>query len=174
MRGTLHPALLDEARFQRHRARTAAFAAQQCDHSYQTPRRAARARIAPWRTGSPPTEHAHAGELCVVVFAANAGRAPALPSSEALHQRHRARSTAAALNRRDHSFPIPWRAARARFARVDPANHPRSTRALADLAWLSSRSKRVRFTSCCWPRRFCNDTAPCRWLRPRNVATIAF
>ena len=51
------------------------------------------------------------------------------PLAEAVCQRHRARSTAAALNCRDHSFPIPWRAARARFARVDPADRPRSTRA---------------------------------------------
>ena len=75
-RGALHPTPLAEALLHRHRARSAAAASKRRDHSFRIPWRAARARFAPWRTGRPPTEHARAGGLGVVVFAANAGRAP--------------------------------------------------------------------------------------------------
>ena len=46
------------------------------DVSFRTPIRAARTRFAPWITGRPPTDHACAGRPGVVVFAANARRAP--------------------------------------------------------------------------------------------------
>ena len=71
----LHTTPLAEALLHRYRARSAAMASKQRDHSFQTPCRAAHVRFAPWRAGRPPTEHARAGGLGVVVFAANAGRA---------------------------------------------------------------------------------------------------
>ena len=76
-RGALHPTPLAEAPLRRHRARSAAAASKHLGHSFRVLCRAARARFAPWRTGHPPTEHARAGGLGVVVYAANAGRAPA-------------------------------------------------------------------------------------------------
>ena len=74
-RDTLHPTPLVEALLHRHRARSAAAASKRLDHCNRLPCRATRARFAPWRTGRPPTEHAGAGGLGVVVFAANARRA---------------------------------------------------------------------------------------------------
>ena len=46
------------------------------DRTCRTWCRATCARFTPWRTGHPPTEHARAAGLGVVVCAANAGRAP--------------------------------------------------------------------------------------------------
>ena len=75
-RGALHPTPLAEALLHRHRARSAAAASKRRDYRIRIPWRATRARFAPWRTSRPPTEHAGAGGLGVVVFAANARRAP--------------------------------------------------------------------------------------------------
>ena len=72
----LHPTPLAETPSHRHCARLAAEALHLRGHCVQLPWRAARARFAPWRTGRPRTEHARAGGLGVVVFAANARRAP--------------------------------------------------------------------------------------------------
>ena len=55
------------------------------------------------------------------------------PLAEALLHRHRVRSAAAASERRNRRFRIPWRAARA-LAPWILANRPQSTRALPDLA----------------------------------------
>ena len=75
-RGALRPSPLVEALLHRHRARSAAAASKRRNHSFRIPWRAVRARFAPWRTSQPPTEHARAGGLGVVVFVANVGRAP--------------------------------------------------------------------------------------------------
>ena len=75
-RGALHPTPLGEALLHRHHDRSVAAASKRNDHGFRVPWLATRARFAPWRTGRPPTEHARAGRLGVVVFAANAGRAP--------------------------------------------------------------------------------------------------
>ena len=75
-RSTLHPTPLAEAPLQHNLARSVAVASNIHGYSFRIPCRAARARFAPWRTHRPPTEHARAGGLGVVVFAANAGRAP--------------------------------------------------------------------------------------------------
>ena len=66
------------------------------------------------------------------------------PSSlaEALLHRHRARSAIAASKRRNRSFLVPWRAARARFASWRTSRLPIEHGALADLAWLSARPTR--------------------------------
>ena len=75
-RGALHPTPLAEALIQRHSDRSAAAASNCRNQSFQIPWRAARTRFASWRTGHPPTEHARAGKVGVVVSAANAGCAP--------------------------------------------------------------------------------------------------
>ena len=75
-RGALHPMPLAQALLQRHCARSAAAASIRRGHSFRSPCRAVRVGFGPWRTGRPPTEHALAGGLGMVVFAANAGRAP--------------------------------------------------------------------------------------------------
>ena len=59
-------------------------------------------------------------------------------------------------------------------SRGEPADGPRSTRLLADLAWFSSRSKRDAYLSRCWPRLFFADTSPVRRRRLRNVVATAF
>ena len=115
-RDALHPTPLAEALLHRHRARSAAAASKRRDHRVRLPWRAARARFAPWRTGRRPTEHARAGGLGVVVFAANARRAP--PHAVG-------RGSSSPTPRQvggcgfETSWPplrLPWRAARARFA----------------------------------------------------------
>ena len=73
--GALHPTPLAEALLFRHRDRSAAAALERRCHNVQFLCQSARARFASWRTGRPPTEHARAGGLGVVIFAANAGRA---------------------------------------------------------------------------------------------------
>ena len=75
-RGALHPTSLVEALLHRHRARSAAAASECRSESCRILWRAAHARFAPWKTSRPPTEHVRAGGLGVVVFTANAGRAP--------------------------------------------------------------------------------------------------
>jgi len=76
-RGALHPTPLAEALLLRHRDRSVAAALARRGHTLRVLCQAARARFAPWRTNNPPTEHARACGLGVVVFTANAGRAPA-------------------------------------------------------------------------------------------------
>ena len=211
-RDALHPTPLAEALLHRHRARSAAVAFERRGHSVRVPCRAARARFAPWRTGRPPTEHARAGGLGVVVFAANARRAPPHAVGRGSSSPTPRQVGGCGFERRSHSVRVPWRAARARFApwrtgrppteharagglgvvvfaanarrapphavgrgsssptprqvggcgfervshsvrvpcraaaraspRGEPADRPRSTRALADLAWLSLRPTR--------------------------------
>ena len=65
------------ARPHRHRDKSAATTPKHCNHRIRLPCLATRAtRFDPWRTGRRPTEHARAGRLGVVVFSANARRAP--------------------------------------------------------------------------------------------------
>ena len=142
-------------------------AANRRGHGFQTPIRAACARFAPWSTGRPPIEHARAGRLGVVVFAANAGRAPPHALDEAPLHRHRARSAAAAGKRRDHSFRTPCRAARARFVNLrsgrPPTEHVRAGR-LGVVVSTSRRCTRLFFT----------DNVPGRRLRLRTNVIEAF
>ena len=72
----LHPTPCAEDLLHRHRARSVAAASKYRNLSFRIPCRAVLARFAPWRTSRPPTHHVRAGGLGVVVFAANAGRAP--------------------------------------------------------------------------------------------------
>ena len=78
MHDALQPTPLAVALLHRHPARSATAAPVPSDRSVRIPCRAARARCAPWKTGRLPTDHARAGGLGVVVFAANAGRTPPL------------------------------------------------------------------------------------------------
>ena len=75
-RDALHPMPLAEALPHRQRLRSAAAVSKRRYRRVRIPRHAACARFAPWRNGRRPTEHARAGGLGVVVFAANARRAP--------------------------------------------------------------------------------------------------
>ena len=142
-RGALHPTPLAEAPLHRHRARSAAAASRRVITAFELQWRAARARFAPWRTSRPPTEHARAGGLGVVVFAANARRAPS-------HAVGRGSSSPTPRQVGGCGFetslpprPTPWRATRARFAPWRTGRPPTgSTSALADLAWLSLRPTR--------------------------------
>ena len=126
-RGTLHPAPLAEALLHRHRARSAAAVSERRKQSFQNRWRTARTRFAPWRTSRPPTEHVRAGGLGVVIFAANAGRAPP-------HVRDAVIETSEFRGAR-HAHALP---------REKPADRPQSTCTLADLARLSSRANARR------------------------------
>ena len=136
--GALLPTPFTDAVFHRHRARSAAAAFNRRNRSFQIPWPAARARFAPWRSSRPPTEHVRAGGLGVVVFAANTGRAPPCAVGQTLL----------------FTDTVPGRRLRLRIAEIEafkfrgarparashrggPADHPQSTCALADLAWLS-------------------------------------
>ena len=72
----LHPTPLAETLLHRLRARSATAASDARGHSALIPCHAAHARFTPWRTDPPPTEHARAGGLGVVVFSPSARRAP--------------------------------------------------------------------------------------------------
>ena len=71
MYDALHPTQLAKTSLHRHRARTEALRCAPRSYSFRTPCRAARTRVAPWRTGRQPTEHGRASGVGVVVFAAN-------------------------------------------------------------------------------------------------------
>ena len=139
-RGALHPTSLAEALLHQHRARLATAASKQRNQNFQIPLRAARARFAPWRTGHQPTEHARAGGLGVVVCTANVQcgarstprRWPRLFFNDTAPGQRPQLLNAATLA----SDFFAARVARA-SPRGTPAIHPRSTRVLADLAWLS-------------------------------------
>ena len=103
-------------------------------------------RIAPWRTELPPMERARAGGLGMVVFSPTRSALHPAPLAEALRHRHCARSAAVASNQCERSLLILWRVAHVRLPRIEPADRPRSTRALATVVWLSSRPTRARST----------------------------
>ena len=97
-RDSLYHTPLAEALLHRHRTRSGAAASDCHGHRIWLPCRATRARFALWIIGRRPTEHARAGGLGVVFFAANAPRrAHPVPLAEALLHQHCARSAAAAL-----------------------------------------------------------------------------
>ena len=168
------PTPLVEALLHRHRPRSAAAALRRVDHCNRLPCRATRARFAPWRTGRPPTEHAGAGGLGVVVFAANA---------------RRARSHAVG---RDSSSPTPRQVDGCGFETslpLRPTTVSRDPRALRPVEnqpmtkgargrWRTWRvvlagQRATRSISRRWPRLFFTDTAPVRRLRLRNVVASA-
>ena len=96
------------------------------------------------------------------------------PLAEALLHRHRDRSAAAASKRAVTTAFKSRGAQRARASpRGEPADRQRSTRALADLAWFSSRPTWPRSTLRRWTRLFFNNTAPGRRLRLQTIATVA-
>ena len=99
--------------------------------------------LRPVKTGRLPTEHACAGGLCVVFFAANARRARPHTIDRGFSARHCVRTTAVGCNPRGHSFRTLCRAARARFAPWRTGRQPTEHLALADLACLSSRPTRA-------------------------------
>ena len=141
-RDALHPTPLAEALLHRHRARSAAAASERLAKlSTPVPRGPRALRPVENR----PTAHGarRAGGLGVVVFAANARRAPP-------HAVGRGSSSPTPRQVGGCGFETSWpprltpvaaRPARA-SPRGEPADRPRSTRALADLAWLSSRLTR--------------------------------
>ena len=92
------------------------------------------------------------------------------PLAEALLQLHRARSPAAALKRRNISFQIRWRAARAGLRPVDnlPSAHGARARWRTWNGFLRGQIG-ARSTPRHWARLFFTDTATGRRLRLRNV-----
>ena len=139
------PHAVGRGSLRRHRARSAAAASNRRSRLFLVPWRAARARFVTWRTSRPPTEHA--------LRAACLARLSARPTRDALHptplaeaplRRHRARSAAAASNRRSRLFLVPWRAARARFVTWRTSRPPTEHLSLraACLARLSARPTR--------------------------------
>ena len=144
-------------------------------HRMRPPWRTTRARFAPWRTGGRPAEHARAGGLSVIVFASN---------------------TRCALSHavgRGFSLPIPRHVGGCGFETFWPphatsmAHDPRALRPVEN--WPTAHGARARsrtwrgcfrgqratrLTPRRWLRLFCNDTAPGRRLRLRNVAATAF
>ena len=144
-----------------------------CNHSIQLPCRATRARFAPWRTSRPPTEHARAGGLGVVVFAANARRAPSHAVGQGSSPPTPRQVDGCGFGTRCHCVRLPCRAARVRFAPWRTSRRPRSTRALADLACCLRGQRATRSIPRRWPRLFFTDTVPGRRLRLRNVVTTA-
>ena len=116
-RVSFHPTPLAEALDHRHRTRLADEASNRCNRLFLVPWRASRARVAPWRTSRPPTTTHALRVACLAQLSARQTRnAPhPTPLAEAFVHRHRTRSAAAASNRRNRRFLVPWRAARARF-----------------------------------------------------------
>ena len=173
--GALHPTPLAEALLQRHRARSAAAPSELRDQSVRIPWRAARARFAPWRTSRSPTEHVRAGGLVVVVFAADAGRAPP-------HTVGRGSSAPTPPQVVCYGFKTTWpkpsnSVARSLRALRSVENQPTAHGACA--RWRTCRGclrgqRGDRSTPCRWARLFCTDTAPGRLLRLRNDVTKAF
>ena len=174
-RDALHPTPLAEALLHRHRARSAAAASKRRGHRVRLPWRAARARFAPWRTGRPPTEHARAGGLGVVVFAANARRAPP-------HAVGRGSSSPTPRQVGGCGFETSWPPRSNPVPRGPRALRPVENRPTAHGArarWRTWRGclrgqRATRSTPRRWPRLFFTDTAPGRRLRLRNVVTTAF
>ena len=139
------PHAVGRGSWRRHRARSAAAASDRRGHHFLVPWRAARARVAPWRTIQPPTTHA--------LNAACLARLSARPTRNALHptplteaplRRHRDLSAAVASNRRCRLVLVPWRAARARSATWRTSRPPTEHLSLraACLARLSARPTR--------------------------------
>ena len=142
------------------------------------PWRAAGARFVTWRTSRPPTEHLSLRAACLARLSARPTRDALHPTplAEALLHRNRARSAAAASDRRCRLVSSP--VARGPRALRHVENQPTAHRALyfALRAWrgclrgqLATRSTPRR-----WPRLLSTDTAPGRRLRLRNVVAVCF
>ena len=139
----LHQVPLAEALLHRHCARSTAAASQRSWSPHATPVVRGDRALRTWRTVRRPTEHARAGDVTWLSSWPMRDALHPTPLAEALLHRHRARLAAAASKRRNHRVQSPW-CARARASpRGEPADGPRNTRALADLAWLSLRPTRV-------------------------------
>ena len=102
----LHPMPLADVLLYRHHARSAGTASKRRNQRVRIPWRAAHARFATWRTSRPPTEHVACAlrtwRGCLRCQRGPRSTPPALTETP-LH-RHRARSTVAALKRRNQSF----------------------------------------------------------------------
>ena len=146
-RNVLHPAPLAEAFLHRHHARLPAVASERRAYYVRLPWCAAHARFAPWRSGGRPTKHALAVGLGVVVFSATGQRA--LPSAVGRGSSSPTLRHVGGCGFGTSQTPIGSHAARPTCAspRGEPADGPHSTRALADLAWLSSWPRRVMLHS---------------------------
>ena len=172
-RDVLHPTPLAEALLHRHRARSAAAASERRDHAFDSRGARARARFAPWRTGRPPTEHARAGGLGVVVFAANARRAPP-------HAVGRGSSSPTPRQVGGCGFGMSWPPyVRCRGPRALRPVENQPTAHGARARWRTWRGclrgqRGTRSPHAVWPRLFFTDTAPGRRLRLRTAVTIAF
>ena len=170
-RSTLHPTPLAEAPLQHNLARSVAVASNIHGYSFRIPCRAARARFAPWRTHRPPTEHARAGGLGVVVFAANAGRAPP-------HAVGRGSSSPTPRQVGGCGFGLSYPKLSSSVARGPHALRPVENQPTAHRARARWRTWRrclcgqhgARSTSRRWPRLFFTDTAPGRRPRLRSAA----
>ena len=165
-----HPTLLTEALLHRHRARSAAAASYRREHRVRLPWRAARARFAPWRTSRPPTEHTRAGGLGVVVFAANARRAPPHAvgrgfSSSTLRQVAGGGFGTSCL---PYSTPVVRSPCALRPVENRPTAHGACARCRTWRGCLRGH-RATRSTPRRWPRLFFTDTASRRRLRLRHV-----
>ena len=144
IRDALHPTPLAEALLHRHRTRSADAATHCRWYRSRLPWRAARARVVPWITSRPSTENAlRAVDLARLSARSTHDALRPTPLAEALLYQPCAGSTAAASRRRNQSFLVPWRAARAHFVTWRTSRSPteHALRA-ADLARLSARPTR--------------------------------
>ena len=142
-RDALHPMPLAEALPHRHRPRSAATASKRLDHLVRISWRAARACFAPWRTEPTAMKHERAVETLRGFLRSQRGarstprRWPRLFFTDTAPGR-RLRLQNVVVTAFDFRGVQPARAS----PRGEPADGPRSTRALSDLAWLSSRPTR--------------------------------
>ena len=102
----------------RHRARSVGAASKRRNQGFRFPRRSVPARIAPWRTSRPSTEHV----ACALKTwrgchrCQRGARSTPPPLAEVALHRHRVMSAVAASKCLNQSFRIPWRPVHARFA----------------------------------------------------------
>ena len=159
-----------------HCAGSAAAALNRNSRLFLVPWRAAQARFAPWRISRPPTEHALRA-ACLARLSERRIRVALHPTllAEASLRLRRARSAAAALNRRSRLFLVPWRVARARFVKWRTRRPPteRALRAVY-LARLSARPTRDVVHPMPLAEAPAADTAPGRRLRLRIVVAVSF
>ena len=169
-RDTLILCCLTEALLHRHHARSTAAASYRRDHRVRLPWRAARARFAPWRTGRPPTEHTRAGGLGVVVFAANAQRAPphAVGRGFSSSTPRRVAGGGFGTSCLPYSAPVVRSPCALRPVENRPTAHEACARCRTWRSCLRGH-RATHSTPRCWPRLFFTDTASRRRLRLRHV-----
>ena len=168
------PHAVGRGSWRRHRARSAAAASDRRGHHFLVPWRAARARVAPWRTIQPATTHTLSA-ACLARLSARQTRNALHPTplTEAPLRRHRDLSAAVASNRRGRLLLIPWRAARARFVTWRTRRPPIAHLSLR-AACLARLSARPRSNPRRRPRLICTDTAPGQRMQLRTFVSVSF